>query len=265
MPNARLATEQYSIDDARRCLPEARAHLDKILTRLQRLRPLPEAARFLDVGSAHGALLIACARKGLDAIGIEPWESARSVAWELAAAEGVPINVVAGVAEQLPLPEESFDIVHSNAVFEHVLGPRAMLAECYRVLRPGGVFWFSSASAMCPRQHEITRFPFFGWYPDRLKRRIMAWAKDRRPHLIGHTETPAVNWLTPGRAKRMLHEAGFSGVRDQWQIRLPEEGGRGHALAVRFIRATWPTRRLADMMTPACSFAAVKDRVPSTG
>jgi SAM-dependent methyltransferase len=38
----------------------------------------------------------------------------------------------------LPVPEQSFDAVLSTQVLEHVQDPRLYLAECLRVLRPGG-------------------------------------------------------------------------------------------------------------------------------
>jgi SAM-dependent methyltransferase len=38
----------------------------------------------------------------------------------------------------VPVPDESFDAVLSTQVLEHVEDPGAYLAECFRVLRPGG-------------------------------------------------------------------------------------------------------------------------------
>ena len=41
-------------------------------------------------------------------------------------------------AEHLPFPDESFDVVLSTQVLEHVVDPRVALQEAMRVLRPGG-------------------------------------------------------------------------------------------------------------------------------
>lgn len=40
--------------------------------------------------------------------------------------------------ENLPLPDESVDVVISNGVFNLCLDKPRVLAEAYRVLRPGG-------------------------------------------------------------------------------------------------------------------------------
>lgn len=45
-------------------------------------------------------------------------------------------------ARRIPANDESFDSVVSNYVLEHVEDPASMSAECWRVLRPGGVLAF---------------------------------------------------------------------------------------------------------------------------
>ena len=37
-------------------------------------------------------------------------------------------------------PDEHFDLVLSNQVLEHVTDPEVVIAEVFRVLRPGGSF-----------------------------------------------------------------------------------------------------------------------------
>ncbi|HET6441304.1 MAG TPA: class I SAM-dependent methyltransferase [Phycisphaerae bacterium] len=252
------ATEQRTIEEALRLLPDKERHARTVLERLKQMVPIPAGAFILDVGSAQGSTLIALARQQYKAVGVEPWAEAREVAAQLAAGQGVQIEVADGVAEALPFAPETFRVVLAESVLEHVLDAAAAMAEACRVLEPGGIFWFSSASSLSPRQDEIAGFPCFGWYPDRLKRRIMAWAKVHKPHLVGHTQTPAINWFTPWKARRMLRTAGFRRVYDRWDLRQPSEGGRLHALLLRVIRLSPVTKCMADVLVGGCAYAAVK-------
>jgi len=165
--------------------------------------------------------------------------------------------MVEGAAEAIPLGDASVDVVHARSVIEHVVNAQRSFEEAFRVLRPGGVFWFGTASSMCPRQDEIFGFPLFSWYPDPLKRRVMQWCNANRPELIGHG-VPAMHWFTPWKARRMLRKAGFSKVYDRWDLRLPSEGGRSYRLALRAIRQVPGARIAADVIVAGCSYAAVK-------
>jgi len=185
---------------------------------------MPTRARILDVGSAQGYFLIACTRMGHDCIGVEPHQPAIDVSHALAARLGVTITVKLGNAESLPLETDSFDIVHANSFIEHVADAATAFVEAYRVLKPGGVLWFLTASSLSPMQEEIRGFPAFGWYPDGLKRRIMQWALDHR----------------------------------RWDLRGDDEGGRVYRMLLGFIWSSPVTKLCADVVLPACSYAAVK-------
>jgi ubiquinone/menaquinone biosynthesis C-methylase UbiE len=214
--------------------------------------------KVLDIGASAGEFLVACYQLGYSCHGIEPWEEARMNAAILSKHLGIPIDIKNGVAESIPFDANMFDIVHAKSVIEHVENVEIAFGEIYRVLKPGGVFWFNTASAMCPRQAEIRGFPAFGWYPDSLKRRIMYWAKEAKPHLIGYTKTPAINWFTPWKAREMLSRHGFHQVYDRWDLRGENEGSRLYAMLLILIRFTRFSKTLADIVITGCSYAAVK-------
>jgi SAM-dependent methyltransferase len=64
-----------------------------------------------------------------------------------------PLVNVVGQAEHLPLPDGVFDVVFCTQVLEYVADPRTVVAEIYRVLRPGG-FLLLSAPTMFPRDSD---------------------------------------------------------------------------------------------------------------
>lgn len=252
------AAEKYSLDETLAHLPVAEAHARTLLSRLGLICHFEPGAAMLDIGAAQGRFLVACARLGFDAQGIEPWDDAIRVAAELARHQGVNIRIVQGMAESMPFPSDYFQIVHAMSVVEHVQDVRRVFAEVHRVLKPGGIFWFYTASSLCPRQGEISGFPCFGWYPDSLKRRIMAWAADKKPHLVGHTSAPAINWFSPWKARRMLRQAGFGRIYDRWDLPcLPSSSRVKRALTI-LIRSTTCGKLVADVLRPGCAYAAIK-------
>ncbi|MBR9871599.1 MAG: malonyl-ACP O-methyltransferase BioC [Gammaproteobacteria bacterium] len=61
-----------------------------------------------------------------------------------AATEFRGVNWLNADAEQLPLADESVDLVFSNLMVQWSQKPEAVLAECRRVLRPGGLLVMST-------------------------------------------------------------------------------------------------------------------------
>ena len=108
--------------------------------------------RVLDVGCRAGALTQAYL-EGNEVVGIDVDRDALSEAAKL----GVR-TVWADAQRRLPFSEESFDVVVAGEVLEHLANPGALLAEAYRVLRPGGTLVGSIPNAF--RLKNRLRFLF---------------------------------------------------------------------------------------------------------
>ncbi|MFP3853650.1 MAG: class I SAM-dependent methyltransferase, partial [Anaerolineales bacterium] len=88
--------------------------------------------RVLDNGCGLGAYLGRLAEHALEAHGLEFDEDrARQ------AADRLP-NIVQAAGEALPYPSNSFDLILSREVIEHVQDDRQAVAEMVRTLAPGG-------------------------------------------------------------------------------------------------------------------------------
>jgi ubiquinone/menaquinone biosynthesis C-methylase UbiE len=105
----------------------------------------PSPARILDVGCGTGYLLRLLASRYPEAAELAGVDPAPGMI-KVAAAPGVPgapagderLKFSAGVAEQLPYQDGSFDLVVSVTSFDHWSDQLAGLRECHRVLVPGG-------------------------------------------------------------------------------------------------------------------------------
>ena len=86
----------------------------------------------------------------------------------------------------------------------------------------------------------------------------MNWVKDAKPHLVGYTRAPAINWFTPSKAYNLLQRAGFGQVYDRWDLRGENEGKKSYRFALRLIHLAHVTKALADIVIPGCSYAAIK-------
>ncbi|MGZ8463014.1 MAG: class I SAM-dependent methyltransferase [Candidatus Deferrimicrobiaceae bacterium] len=90
--------------------------------------------RLLDIGCGNGDFLARMRGKGWEVEGLEvdseAVKSARS-------RHGLTIHH--GALETWKLPDGSFDAITANHVIEHVHDPIALIRECLRVLKPGGV------------------------------------------------------------------------------------------------------------------------------
>jgi SAM-dependent methyltransferase len=94
-------------------------------------------ARLLDVGCANGEYLLQMRALGWEVEGVETDPQAVALAREAG------LVVRQGLLEGV-FPARSFDVVTLGHVIEHAHDPAAMLAECARVLRPGGLLWLAT-------------------------------------------------------------------------------------------------------------------------
>ncbi|SDD19537.1 methyltransferase domain-containing protein [Actinokineospora iranica] len=97
--------------------------------------------RVLDVGSGTGTetqTLAAAVGPDGDAVGVEPNPAMREVAERRAAQAASSARFVHGEATDLPFPDDTFDAVRSERVFQHLAEPDRAAAEIARVVRPGG-------------------------------------------------------------------------------------------------------------------------------
>lgn len=257
MKKKHQATESLTLEQAKSILPITENWSRAVLLRLSHNLPTGKL-KILEIGSAQGRALISLSKFGHEIYGIEPSLSAIQIAEKLAKREKVNIKIKQGVAENIPFESNYFDLVVAFSVMEHVEDLGKSLEEIFRVIKPGGIFWFNSASSMCPFQDEIRGYLFFGWYPDWLKKKIMNWSLAKRPDLIGYTNHPAIHWWTPRKARSILKSAGFNEIVDRWDLRMENEDTGVTNFFMKQAKQHNFLRSVGDVLIKGCSYAARK-------
>lgn len=101
--------------------------------------------RALDIGCGGGLVSEPMARLGLAMTSVDASEANIKTAMTHAQAGGLDIDFRAGTAEALlETGEPAFDIVFNLEVVEHVANPDAFLANCAKLLAPGGIMFLAT-------------------------------------------------------------------------------------------------------------------------
>ena len=115
-----------------------RRHSARVRALIEDVRPIPPAARVLEVGSgAHGLVFYFGAERG---VGLDPLAADYALlfpAWQRRA------QTIAARGEELPFADASFDLVLCDNVVDHAESPARIASELSRVLAPGGLLYFT--------------------------------------------------------------------------------------------------------------------------
>ncbi len=150
---------------------------------------LPEP-RILDFGCGYGRCTGELLAEGFDVWGADI--SAAEI-------EKAPIEIRNRLTllqdGRAPFPDGHFDVIYSQAVFEHVANLEAAVAELVRLTAPGGMGFHEWPAKWTPVE----------------------------PHL----RMPLVHWLPKNRIRRAtIHAFVWVGVGPPWPLELPEGAGR---------------------------------------
>lgn len=140
-----------------------RGQLDQMRRRTVELADLRSGEHVLDVGCGTGTLALVAARHvGTTGrvVGLDP--SARQIARARAKAarQRVPAEFQIAVIEQLPFPDQTFDVVLATLMMHHLPASlkRQGLNEVARVLRPNGRLVIADFIPKSQRQGRAARF-----------------------------------------------------------------------------------------------------------
>lgn len=100
----------------------------------------PGQCRLLDVGCSSGSLLRTAREMGFVAAGVEPAPQAA------AAARALGFDVRTGTLAEARFADASFEAITLTEVIEHLADAHSVVAECRRLLAPGGVLMIGTGN-----------------------------------------------------------------------------------------------------------------------
>lgn len=137
-----------------------RAHLGQDLSNLT----------CLDVGCSNGAISVRTAGSFKRTIGIDLDAPAIAQAASEHQSDQMIFALASGHA--IPFEDNSFDLIICAQVYEHSTDQPALAREVWRVLRPGGIVFFSGPNRL-KIMEEHYWLPFLSWLPRPLANRYM--------------------------------------------------------------------------------------------
>ena len=160
---------------------EQRGNLQTNLEFLSRTGLLRPGDRILEIGCGIGAVVSELARQGCHVTGTD----ISRVAIEYGQSKYPGLDLQVQPAEELAFADETFDVVLSFDLFEHIARIDRHVSEVHRVLKPQGYYLFQTPNKLSNAAFET------------LSHRSLKW---RRYHPSLHT---------PGQLRRRLARHGF--------------------------------------------------------
>ena len=204
----RLAHEYFVGTQTER--PVEPQRLDDLLRLLGRLVPLTNGQNVCVIGCGpvpHIMQLLA--DRGFVVSGVEPVKSFVASANDYLGRDAVRV----GVAESIPFPSESQQVVFFESVLEHVESPIKSIEEIYRVLAPGGIVFLQTTNRF---RFSLTgangeyNVRYYNWLPRLVKESFIFLHLHYKPSLANYTERPAVHWFSYADLCALGREAGFA-------------------------------------------------------
>lgn len=182
---------------------EERGNLQTNLEFLAEANLLKPNDKILEVGCGIGSIVYELSRQGYDIVGTDI--SREAITYGLGKYEDIRLEVQA--AEEVQFEDETFDVVLSFDLFEHIAAVEKHISEVFRVLRPGGYYLLQTPNKYSNAVFETLSHKSLKWRrahpslhtPGQLRRRLARHRFDTR-----FIKTNPINEFTLNKLRKKL-------------------------------------------------------------
>jgi 2-polyprenyl-3-methyl-5-hydroxy-6-metoxy-1,4-benzoquinol methylase len=157
----------------------------------------------LDLGCGNGSLSHELSKLGFDVYGIDRSDSGIQIAREAFPQVHFSLGDVEEDLSPDPFQAESFDVIVSTEVVEHLYRPRQLIRNAFRLLKPSG--------------HFIVSTPYHGW----LKNVALALSGKMDNHFTALWDGGHIKFWSRETLSELLTEKGFTDLRFVGAGRVP--------------------------------------------
>ncbi len=183
----------------------------------------------LGCGTAFDAARLA--RAGARVVGVDPTPAQLATARRMQAEFGLDFPLIQAFAEDVPLPDASFDLAHSEYGASLFADPYRWIPEAHRLLRPGGRLVFIRGGPLvilCAHEDGLT---------EQLQRPLRGMNRVEQP---GESDQ---FWLPHSELFRLLRRTGFD-VEDLVELYAPDDAQRHEYYS--FVTPDWARKWPAE-------------------
>lgn len=193
-----------------RCYLDIQPHIARVKSLIQTL-DITENHKVLEVGSGIGtSSVVLRALTQADIVGIEPAYESYSLLIPCIEKfkednQHLPYENINCYGENIPYPDESFDLIYSFDVFEHVQDPKAVFAQIYRLLKKGGKAFISTNNYDSFYEGHYRRF----WNP------FISVEKNKQNYIkkgLSPKFFEEINFITKKDIKKYVKEQGYKSI-----------------------------------------------------
>ncbi|MFC1919860.1 class I SAM-dependent methyltransferase [Chloroflexota bacterium] len=170
---------------------EKGSFIDRVETELAfRLLKIEKGMQVLDFGCGTGNFSVKLAKKGCRVTGVDVSEEMLKIARSKAVMQRFDIDFIRITGDELAFEDSYFDAVVTMATFEFIKDSLKVLAELFRVVKPGGQVlvgtiakdsaWGEYYESESHQNDSVFKYAYFKTLQD-----LMSWKKD---NLIGTGE-----------------------------------------------------------------------------